>query len=91
MSTPYQELLKRLSVTVTNKDSARLSPHLANWRVLNELLLLKVPTDDLKKLIILELNDKCRVQILDRLTARLSTQELENLRELITAIVAHGR
>lgn len=83
MYTPYQELIERLGVTVTKRDLNRLGPSLSNWPKLNELLILGVSNADLKKLILVELNGKKRLSILDRLCARLKKQELRNLRDLI--------
>lgn len=82
--TPYQELTQRFGVTVSTRDLNRLKPSLSNWPKLNELLVLGVTNTDLKKLILVELNSKKRVAILDRLCARLKKQELRQLRELIS-------
>lgn len=87
MANQYQELLIQLNVTVTDRDYRRLHPHLANWPHLNEMLLLGITNLDLRKLIVIEMNDKQRPQILDKLCARLKTQELDTLRELVAACI----
>lgn len=88
MTSPYQELLQRLGVTVTNADIKRLKSHLSGWVHLNELLVADFfTTEDIKKLIVIELNDRARRQILDKLCARLSTKQLEHLRDLVAACI----
>lgn len=86
MTSPYQELLQRLGVTVTNADIKRLKPHLSGWVHLNELLVADFFTaEDIKKLLVIEINDRGRRQILDKLCARLCTKQLELLRDLVAA------
>ncbi len=57
-------------VVVSDKDHERLSPHLSNWPRLNNLLLLGVNEPDLQRLILIELQDKRRSQILGKLLAK---------------------
>lgn len=84
MTTPYQELLQRLGVTLTKKDLKRKLP---SWARLNELLLLKPTTAELKKMILIELNTSRRREILSRLCARLKKEELRQLRTLVFACI----
>lgn len=80
MTTPYQELLQRFGVTITKRDLQRKVP---SWSRLNEMFILGLSDQELKKLILVELNGKKRREILSRLCARLKTQELKQLRELV--------
>lgn len=82
-STPYQQLLAELKITLTERDTKRLSPYLTGWPKLNELLLLGVSSDDLRKLIALEASNRKRPQIIQRLTARLQKADTARLRKLI--------
>ena len=52
---------------VTFEDQTRLTPHLSNWNKLNEILLLGVSDEDLRKLVILEMMAKGRKAVLHRL------------------------
>lgn len=86
--TPIQELVHDLKVTVTPDDLKRLQPHLAGWNHLNEILLLKqVSTDDIKKLLLIEVTGQRRQMILDKLAARLKSKELAQLRRHINLII----
>lgn len=85
MTTPYQELTQRFGVSLTIKDVKRLLPHLSNWPKLSNVLMLGLPNEDLKKMVLIELNGKQRREILSRLCARLKKQELKQLRELVFA------
>lgn len=91
MTSPYQELIQRFGVTITSRDIKRLTPSLSNWPKLNELLILGVTAEDLKKLILVEMNGKRRRPIISRLCARLKKQELKQLRLLIDDCLRHGR
>lgn len=82
MLSPHQELIQRLGVTVSSKDYRRLSPHISNWPKLNELFILGVPTEDLKKMLVIEISGKKRKEIVTRLCARIKSQELRQLRNL---------
>lgn len=80
--TPIQDLSHALKTTVSGEDLKRLQPHLGGWNHLNEILLLKqTTTEDIRKLILIEITNKGREQILSKLTARLKSLELKQLRE----------
>ena len=83
--TPNQKLLSALGLeTVSKKDLLRLRGHLAGWSHLNEIFLLGgLTSDDLRKLIVIELVDKRRRDILRRLVTRLETQQAEELWNLV--------
>lgn len=84
MASITQELCHALHTSVTPKDYKRLEPHLSGWVHLNEILLLgQLSTDDIRKLIVIETSTKGRRQILTKLTARLKSLELQQLRSLI--------
>lgn len=59
-------------VILTSKDAERLEVHLANWRVLHEVMLLGVCLEDLRRLVILELAGNARRTILVRLLGRIA-------------------
>lgn len=81
---PIQELSHTLKTTVGSDDLKRLKPHLGGWNHLNEILLLnQMSAEDIKKLILIEITNKEREQILSKLTARLKSLELKQLREHI--------
>ena len=58
-------------VTLTSKDTQRLSPYLTGWPRLAALLLKGVNVPDLQRLILLELEGAKRKPMLDRLMMRL--------------------
>ena len=83
------ELENKLRVHVTARDRARLAPHLAGWNHLQEMLLLEDFTlEEIKMLIILEVEGSRRQIILDRLLARMKKMERQ---ELVAAIIKRGR
>lgn len=85
----YQQLLNVLHVHLSLKDTKRLKPHLSSWPRLNELFLLGgLSPDDLRKLILIEVQGKQRRQILDKLVSRLKSAERVQLRELINQCIA---
>lgn len=83
------ELENKLRVRVTARDRARLAPHLAGWNHLQEMLLLEDFTlEEIKMLILLEVEGSRRQTILDRLLARMKKMERQ---ELVAAIMKRGR
>lgn len=62
-------------VILSSKDAERLQIHLANWRVLHEIMLLGVCLEDLKRLVILELAGHGRRPILVRLLGRIAKMQ----------------
>lgn len=57
-------------VVMSGKDQQRLSPHLSCWKRLNEILILGVNESDLQRLIVIELMESRRQEILKRLLSR---------------------
>lgn len=68
---------------VTEADRTRLGPHLISYRHLNELFVInpEFPTDDLKKLVLMELGGKRREVIFQKLVGRIKGRER---REVLT-------
>lgn len=61
-------------IKLTQADRRRLEPHLSGYNKLVAVLTLgTVPQDDVKKMILIELDGQKRKQILDRLVGRLMT------------------
>ena len=82
-------LEKKLRVRVTSHDRARLSPHLAGWNHLQEMLLLEDFTlEEIKMLLLIEAEGACRQTIMDRLIARMKKMERQ---ELVAAIMKRGK
>lgn len=73
---------------ITLADKKRLSPHLSTAAKLNEIFILGAITDpdDIKRLIVLELKDRKRVSILDKLVSRLKTSETRILRNKLIVL-----
>jgi hypothetical protein len=89
--TPIHKVLATLAVTVSKKDLIRLRDHLTNWNRLNEILLLgeQVSTDDLRRLIVLELAGKARKRILLALVSRLYSRQQKTLwKEILRCVKA---
>ena len=61
----------RLVVSVSKKDAARLTPHLANYGKLNEMLVMNTVTDaDLQRMILIEVAGKNRKVFIRKLVGR---------------------
>jgi hypothetical protein len=74
------------TVQVSPNDQARLNPHRTGWRKLHELFLLEaLTTDDLRKLVVLELMDFRREQIIGRLLMRLGRLERREIERRIAS------
>jgi hypothetical protein len=89
--TPIHKVLATLAVTVSKKDLIRLRDHITNWNRLNEILLLgeQVSTDDLRRLIVLELAGKARKRILLALVSRLYSRQQKTLwKEILRCVKA---
>lgn len=65
-------------VEISDKDRQRLSVHLAGWNRLNEILLLGINEEDLRRLIVMEIMAARRMTIVSRLLGRL--QKLQRKR-----------
>lgn len=70
------------AVVLSSKDEERLSPFLVGWMHLAELLK-DITEGDLTRLVILELLDKQRRKIIDRLLMRLGRVQRERIKERI--------
>lgn len=82
--TTSNKILAVLAVNVSPADRKRLLPHLSNWNRLNEILLLgTISTADMRKLIYLESQGKCRLPMLRKLVTRLKSYEAIALCELL--------
>ena len=83
--TPTQKLIDQLGVNVSVADQKRLMPHLSGWNHLNEILLLNgaISTDDLRKLVVLELAGARRTPVLRRLVTKLGTRSTQELWQLV--------
>jgi hypothetical protein len=69
---------------VTKSDRRRLAPHLTGWNRMTDLMLLgTISSDDLKRLIIIESEERKRKPILRRLIGRLFTMQQQQLLETI--------
>ena len=69
-----------MKTRVTAKDRARLGPHLANYNLLNEILLLNnLSVEDVHILLELELQGKARRFVLYRLIGRIKSKERKQL------------
>lgn len=68
-------------IKVTKKDENRLWPLMSNWVVLAQNITLIDDEEDLKKMILIEINRKYRLDIIQRLKSRLNTvrKKRENL------------
>ena len=79
MNTP--DFLK--GIKISKKDEERLWPLMTNWVVLAENITSVKDEEDVKKMILIEINGKYRLNIVHRLKSRLNTlrKEREN-REL---------
>ena len=71
MTLPDELQIFEHPVILLDKDAERLKPFLSSWVVLAQLFLLGVNEPDVQRLIVLELLDRRRPLILDRLTMRL--------------------
>ena len=74
-------------VTITDKDQARLTPHLGSWMQVHALMKVGVNEPDLRRLVVLELMDKRRRMILLRLTGRIAFDQLRGVRERIDEVL----
>ena len=82
--TTSNKILAVLAVKLTASDHTRLESHLSNWNRLNEILLLgTISAGDLRKLIYLESQGKCRLPMLRKLVTRLKSYEAIALCELL--------
>jgi hypothetical protein len=70
-------------VVISDKDVERLSPHLSGWMSLHEIMLLGINESDLQRLVVLELLGKKRKDILQRLTARIASTRLAEMKRRI--------
>jgi hypothetical protein len=84
MTNPYDKLVNTLHTGLTAKDMTRLKPHLSGWVRLNEILMLgTLSAEDLRKLILIEITERKRRQILRKLVSRLKSTERQHLLSLI--------
>ena len=68
------------NLRVSKGDESRLSPHLRNYNLLNEILILNgLDVKDVQRMILIELQGKSRQFILNKLVSRLKSQEREDL------------
>jgi len=70
MKTVKPDFLRHVNIKKT--DVTRLTSVMSSWAVLAHNIR-EIEEDDLEKMIIIELNDKCRMQIIHRLKSRLNT------------------
>lgn len=76
--TNYHSLFPGLRLT--KLDARRLNPHIQNYNLLNEILLLNSLTiEDVQRMVVLELGGKGRQFVLKRLVGRLKTKERQEL------------
>jgi hypothetical protein len=73
-------------VLFDNKDEERLSPYLASWMHLSALLK-DINEPDLMRLVILELMDRQRRKVLDRLLMRLGRVQRKRIERRIAKIL----
>jgi hypothetical protein len=76
------------SVVPTSKDCERLLPHLQNWAILHEIMLLGSTADDLRMLIQIELATRQRCMVLRRLNARLHVTLRNQVQDSISKCLA---
>ncbi len=70
MNIPHRLQVFDVPVALTSKDAERLSPYLVGWMHLAAILT-DINEPDLMRLVVLELMDKQRRKILDRLLGRI--------------------
>ena len=73
IATKYQ--IFDLPVEITDNDAKRLTPHLSGWNQLNEMFLLGVSEQDLRRLVVLEVMKGQRITIINRLLSRIAKIE----------------
>lgn len=73
IATKYQ--IFDLPVDITDNDAKRLTPHLSGWNQLNEMFLLGVSEQDLRRLVVLEVMKGQRITIINRLLGRIAKIE----------------
>ncbi len=80
MIVPVKFQIFAQTVILTNKDEARLNAHLSSWGRLNEMFLIQAFNEpDLRRLVVIELMDKKRWKIVNRLLMRLTRLERKQL------------
>jgi hypothetical protein len=72
---------------ISDKDFERLSPYLSGWPKLNTLFVEGIGEQEIKQLIILEMMDRRRAPIIDRLVMRLGRLQRVRLRRQISKTV----
>lgn len=78
MTIPTRFQLFASPVVLSDKDAARLEPYVASWRQLHPVIhSLNVP--DLRRLVVMELMNRRRWQVVQRLLGRLGSLERERL------------
>ena len=73
--------------TIPDKDVERLTPYLSGWVHLHSLLADGINEPDIEKLLVMELMDNCRREIIRRLLIRLGKLKRADILEKIQPLL----